>query len=54
MPSVVTGVEMFHKVVDQGMAGDNAGLAATAASSAPTWSADGGGQTESINPHRSS
>jgi elongation factor Tu len=26
MPSVVTGVEMFHKSLDQGMAGDNAGL----------------------------
>ena len=25
-PSVVTGVEMFHKSLDQGMAGDNAGL----------------------------
>jgi elongation factor Tu len=26
MPSVVTGVEMFHKSLDQGMAGDNCGL----------------------------
>ena len=26
MPSVVTGVEMFHKSLEQGMAGDNAGL----------------------------
>jgi elongation factor Tu len=26
MPSVVTGVEMFHKQLDQGMAGDNCGL----------------------------
>ena len=26
--SVVTGVEMFHKQLDEGMAGDNAGLAA--------------------------
>ena len=26
MNSVVTGVEMFHKVVDEGMAGDNLGL----------------------------
>jgi elongation factor Tu len=26
MPSVVTGVEMFHKIVDEGMAGDNLGL----------------------------
>jgi elongation factor Tu len=26
MPSVVTGVEMFHKSLDQGMAGDNLGL----------------------------
>jgi elongation factor Tu len=26
MPSVVTGVEMFHKSLDEGMAGDNAGL----------------------------
>ena len=25
-PSVVTGVEMFHKTLDNGMAGDNAGL----------------------------
>src|SRR5512136_1176629 len=25
-PSVVTGVEMFHKTLDSGMAGDNAGL----------------------------
>ncbi len=25
-PSVVTGVEMFHKTLDKGMAGDNAGL----------------------------
>jgi elongation factor Tu len=26
MPSVVTGVEMFHKALDEGMAGDNCGL----------------------------
>src|SRR5512139_2657357 len=26
MPSVVTGVEMFHKTLDEGMAGDNSGL----------------------------
>ena len=26
MPSVVTGVEMFHKLLDSGMAGDNVGL----------------------------
>jgi elongation factor Tu len=26
MNSVVTGVEMFHKTLDEGMAGDNAGL----------------------------
>jgi elongation factor Tu len=26
MPSVVTGVEMFHKLLDEGMAGDNLGL----------------------------
>jgi elongation factor Tu len=26
MPSVVTGVEMFHKTLDEGMAGDNCGL----------------------------
>ncbi len=26
MPSVVTGVEMFHKLLDAGQAGDNAGL----------------------------
>src|SRR5690606_21937005 len=26
MASVVTGVEMFHKTLDEGMAGDNAGL----------------------------
>jgi elongation factor Tu len=26
MPSVVTGVEMFHKSLEMGMAGDNAGL----------------------------
>jgi len=26
MASVVTGVEMFHKIVDEGMAGDNLGL----------------------------
>ncbi len=26
MPSVVTGVEMFHKSLDMGMAGDNCGL----------------------------
>jgi elongation factor Tu len=26
MTSVVTGVEMFHKTLDEGMAGDNAGL----------------------------
>jgi len=26
MNSVVTGVEMFHKILDQGMAGDNVGL----------------------------
>jgi elongation factor Tu len=26
MPSVVTGVEMFHKSLDEGVAGDNAGL----------------------------
>jgi elongation factor Tu len=26
MPSVVTGVEMFHKIVEEGMAGDNLGL----------------------------
>ncbi|RPI34177.1 MAG: elongation factor Tu [Chloroflexota bacterium] len=26
MPSVVTGVEMFHKSLDEGMAGDNCGL----------------------------
>jgi elongation factor Tu len=26
MPTVVTGVEMFHKTLDEGMAGDNAGL----------------------------
>ena len=25
-PVVVTGVEMFHKLLDQGMAGDNVGL----------------------------
>jgi elongation factor Tu len=25
-PSVVTGVEMFHKSLDEGMAGDNCGL----------------------------
>jgi len=26
MGSVVTGVEMFHKTLDEGIAGDNAGL----------------------------
>jgi len=26
MPTVVTGVEMFHKTLDEGMAGDNCGL----------------------------
>ena len=26
MSSVVTGVEMFHKLLDEGMAGDNLGL----------------------------
>jgi elongation factor Tu len=26
MPSVVTGVEMFHKLLDEAIAGDNAGL----------------------------
>jgi elongation factor Tu len=26
MSSVVTGVEMFHKLLDEGMAGDNVGL----------------------------
>ena len=26
MTSVVTGVEMFHKLLDEGMAGDNVGL----------------------------
>jgi elongation factor Tu len=26
MDSVVTGVEMFHKLLDEGMAGDNVGL----------------------------
>jgi len=26
MNSVVTGVEMFHKILDEGMAGDNVGL----------------------------
>jgi len=26
MPTVITGVEMFHKTLDEGMAGDNAGL----------------------------
>ena len=26
MPTVVTGVEMFHKTLNEGMAGDNAGL----------------------------
>src|SRR4030042_4920348 len=26
MNSVVTGVEMFHKTLDEGMAGDNCGL----------------------------
>ncbi|MBM3136572.1 MAG: elongation factor Tu [Chloroflexi bacterium] len=26
MPTVVTGVEMFHKILNEGMAGDNAGL----------------------------
>ena len=26
MPSVVTGVEMFHKLLDEGLAGDNLGL----------------------------
>ncbi len=26
MPTVVTGVEMFHKTLEEGMAGDNAGL----------------------------
>jgi elongation factor Tu len=26
MSSVVTGVEMFHKSLDEGMAGDNCGL----------------------------
>jgi elongation factor Tu len=26
MPTVVTGVEMFHKILDEGMAGDNVGL----------------------------
>jgi len=26
MTSVVTGVEMFHKILDEGMAGDNVGL----------------------------
>jgi elongation factor Tu len=26
LPSVVTGVEMFHKLLDQGQAGDNVGL----------------------------
>jgi translation elongation factor EF-1alpha len=26
MNSVVTGVEMFHKMLDEGMAGDNLGL----------------------------
>ena len=36
---VVTGVEMFRKLLDQGQAGDNVGPAAARARSARTWSA---------------
>ncbi len=35
MASVVTGVEMFHKLLDEGMAGDN-WVCCCAVSSAPT------------------
>ena len=37
--SVVTGIEMFRKLLDEGIAGDNVGRAACAASSATTSSA---------------
>jgi elongation factor Tu len=39
MNSVVTGVEMFHKIVDEGMAGDNLLVCCCAGLSARMWSA---------------
>ena len=43
MASVVTGVEMFHKLLDEGMAGDNAGAAAAGGGADGRGAGDGGG-----------
>ena len=46
MASVVTGVEMFHKELDEGMAGDNAGLAAARHRARRCGARAGGGEAE--------
>ena len=46
----MTGVEMFRKLLDQGMAGDNIGALITDAS-ARTWSAGGGDGQAGHHPH---
>jgi elongation factor Tu len=52
MPSVVTGVEMFHKSLDQGMAGDNAGLLLRGIERTDVERGMVVAKPKSINPHR--
>jgi elongation factor Tu len=52
MSSVVTGVEMFHKSLDQGMAGDNAGLLLRGIERTDVERGMVVAKPKSINPHR--
>ncbi len=52
MASVVTGVEMFHKSLDEGMAGDNAGLLLRGIERADVERGMVVAKPKSITPHR--
>jgi elongation factor Tu len=51
-PSVVTGVEMFHKLLDEGMAGDNLGLLLRGIERADVERGQVVAKPGSITPHR--
>jgi elongation factor Tu len=49
--TVVTGVEMFRKMMDEGQAGDNVGLLLRGIERDGRGARHGGGQAGSITPH---
>ncbi len=51
MSSVVTGVEMFHKLLDEGLAGDNLGLLLRGIERTDVERGHGGREAGSITPH---